>query len=40
VWRLALLALYPPLVLAAGVYSREELRITWAAVRGYVGRGR
>ncbi|MEP0546866.1 MAG: polysaccharide biosynthesis C-terminal domain-containing protein [Rhodothermales bacterium] len=37
-WRLGLLVLYPPLVLAAGVYSRDELRIAWAAVRGYVRR--
>ena len=37
-WRLALIVAYPPLVFAAGVYSREEVRVTWAAVRAYFGR--
>lgn len=37
-WRLGLIAAYPPLVLATGVYSRDELRLTWAAVQAYFGR--
>ncbi len=35
-WRLGLLALYPPLVIATGVYSWEEIRLLWAAARAYV----
>lgn len=34
-WRLGLLALYPPLIFVAGVYSREEWRVMWAAIRSY-----
>ena len=37
-WRVGLLALYPLLVLAAGVYSRSEWRILWTTLRGYAGR--
>jgi hypothetical protein len=38
-WRLGLIAAYPPLVLATGIYTRGELRITWNAVKGYFGGG-
>jgi O-antigen/teichoic acid export membrane protein len=38
-WRVALIAAYPLLVLSTGVYSRDELRITWGAVRRYLGGG-
>lgn len=33
-WRLGLVALYPALVLAAGVYTRAELWTSWEALRG------
>ena len=36
-WRLGLVALYPVVVLAAGIYSREELRIVRSRVRGRLG---
>jgi O-antigen/teichoic acid export membrane protein len=38
-WRLALIAAYPLLVLATGVYTRDELRITWQAARTSFGGG-
>ena len=38
-WRLGLVALYPALVLAAGVYTRSEVRAVVGQLRGF-GRGR
>lgn len=35
-WRLGLVALYPALVLAAGVYTRAELRTSWDALRRFL----
>lgn len=37
-WRLGLVALYPALVLAAGIYTRDELRVVRARVRAAAGR--
>jgi len=38
-WRMLLIAVYPPLVLATGIYTRDELQITWGAVKGYFESG-
>ena len=35
-WRIGIIALYPPLILTTGVYSREELRIAWSWLGKYV----